>query len=198
MILHILWLPSRRSLAETAVAAQGHTARHASGCCRADGLVSRACESHREIGRSGVVRAQIWRFALPPATLNPRALPRKYFWLWSSKDKNAFSPSQYSRSPDLPVKSRSREVARLRHGSFCNWGCILAARCVESLAAASLAEATGASSVSPHGTPRAASVLTAGGEALRDFSQEGQKIASPLAGELRQPQPTLADQITIK
>ena len=31
-------------------------------------------------------------------------------------------------------------------------------------------------SVSPYGTPRAASVLTAGGEALRDFSPEGQKI----------------------
>jgi hypothetical protein len=31
-------------------------------------------------------------------------------------------------------------------------------------------------SVSPFGTPRAASVLIAGGEALRDFSHEGQKI----------------------
>jgi hypothetical protein len=29
---------------------------------------------------------------------------------------------------------------------------------------------------SPHVTPRAASTLTADGEALRDFSQEGQKI----------------------
>src|SRR6187551_2598301 len=40
----------------------------------------------------------------------------------------------------------------------------------------SLAEATVAPSVSPCGTPRAASVLTAGGEALGDFSQEGQKL----------------------
>jgi hypothetical protein len=36
-------------------------------------------------------------------------------------------------------------------------------------------------SVSPYGTRRAASVLTAGGEALRDFSQEGQKIRRLMA-----------------
>ena len=31
-----LWLPHRRSLAETTVPSQGLTARHAPGCCRAD------------------------------------------------------------------------------------------------------------------------------------------------------------------
>src|SRR6188768_4221694 len=37
------------------------------------------------------------------------------------------SSSQNSRSPDLPVKSRSHEVARIRHRSFCDSGCGLAA-----------------------------------------------------------------------
>jgi hypothetical protein len=46
------------------------------------------------------------------------------------QNKNAFSSSQNSRSPDLPVKSRSREVAENRHGSFCELGCGLAATLV--------------------------------------------------------------------
>ena len=83
----------------------------------------------REIGRSGVVRAQILGFALPPAKSNLLCSPRrKYFLFRSSEPKNAFSPSQYSRSPDLPVKSRSHDVARIRYGSFCDSGCSLAAQ----------------------------------------------------------------------
>ena len=33
-----------------------------------------------------------------------------------------------ARHQRLPVKSRSRELAQGRHESFCNWGCIWAAR----------------------------------------------------------------------
>src|SRR6478672_10269696 len=40
------------------------------------------------------------------------------------------SSSHDSRSPDLPVKSRSREVAHSRHSSFCDSGCSLAAQYV--------------------------------------------------------------------
>jgi hypothetical protein len=59
---------------------------------------------HREDGRSA------WReflgFALPPPRTGghdrrsgPLLPPRKYFWFWSSKNKNAFSPPQTSRPP---------------------------------------------------------------------------------------------------
>ena len=42
------------------------------------------------------------------ALCSPR---RKYFLFRSSEPKNAFSPSQNSRTPELPVNSRSHEVA---------------------------------------------------------------------------------------
>jgi hypothetical protein len=50
MILHILWLPSRRSLAEATEASLGLTLRHASGCCCAD---SSSRGPPRLTGRSG-------------------------------------------------------------------------------------------------------------------------------------------------
>jgi hypothetical protein len=94
----------------------------------------------------------------------------------SSESKNAFSPSRTSPSPRLPVISNARRDRRppqkllqfrLQSGS---------PRCVESLAAARLQKLPWRPSVSSCGTPRAAAVLTARIETLRDFSQEDQKI----------------------
>jgi hypothetical protein len=76
----------------------------------------------RFTGRMGdreVREARFLGFALPPARpTGPRRGPQvlllargKYFWLWSSKDKNAFSPSRTSRPPILPVK-KSRAAQR--------------------------------------------------------------------------------------
>jgi hypothetical protein len=71
--------------------------------------------------------------ALSPAGSSASTLGGKYFWFWSSKNKNALSSLAF-RSFDLPVKisealdtSRSRgsspkrwrRVAWLRYGSFC-------------------------------------------------------------------------------
>jgi hypothetical protein len=50
-----------------------------------------------------------------------------------------------SRPPVLPVKkSRSREVAWIRHSSFCDWGCGLAAQTrVESISGLTDSELSG-------------------------------------------------------
>jgi hypothetical protein len=69
------------------------------------------------------VRAQNWGCALPPPSLNVTgpaspvassvsscSLPRRYFWFWSSKNKNAFSSSHDSRSLDLPRRDRKRQT----------------------------------------------------------------------------------------
>ena len=70
-------------------------------------------EFHREIGRSGVLRAQIWGFALPPVS--------SHFSLRAEGAANNRN-SHDSRSSDLPVNSRSRKVAKDRHRSFCELG----------------------------------------------------------------------------
>src|SRR4051794_33681425 len=62
-------------------------------------------ESQGEIGRSGVVRAQILGFALPPESLQPRALLEGNISCFGPPKREMRSRSQSSRSPDLPVKS---------------------------------------------------------------------------------------------
>jgi hypothetical protein len=56
----------------------------------------------------------------------------KYFLVWSSKTKNAFSPRGPPVLPSShpPCKSRSCGVANHRHDSFCELGCELAATLV--------------------------------------------------------------------
>jgi hypothetical protein len=100
---------------------------------------------YREIGRSGVVRGARTHFSfggpnkkyfpreesrvrfglnqplLLAGGLNARALSRKYFWLWSSKDKNAFflavlpisrSPCESRRFSRRPVGTTAARGAR--------------------------------------------------------------------------------------
>jgi hypothetical protein len=80
-----------------------------------------------------------------PVLKSPLARSRaEYFLSRSSESENASRPSHDSRSPDLPVNSRTRRgrsadrpedgpawrstgLARSRHGSFCDSGCGVAA-----------------------------------------------------------------------
>jgi hypothetical protein len=146
-----LWLPQRSFLAEATVASLGLTARHASGCFRADELVASACEIHRETGRRGDPRGQNWGFALPPAAEGPSPLwlsagttarslkaqllspSREIFFDSVLRIEKCVLASRTSPSPRLPVISIARRDRRpprkflrlgLRFGSQ---------RCAESL-----------------------------------------------------------------
>ena len=106
---------------------------------------------HREDGRSGVVRAQICGFALPPARVQHKRAalisgsPRKKYFLFRSSEAKMRSSSHDSRSPRLPVKSRRaprrairKEATRdtplattkRRHVSFCKRGAVWQPRVV--------------------------------------------------------------------
>jgi hypothetical protein len=91
------WLPSRRMLAEATVASFGLTVRHASGCCRAVGLVS----SPSEISQEG---QKVRRFDRSPRHSARNAAPdrRRQRDPQISPSALAFCPSE------LPVRNLER------------------------------------------------------------------------------------------
>jgi hypothetical protein len=79
----------------------------APGCCRTDSSSRDPCEIHREIGSRA---SRDFGFRAAARHLNARALPRKYFWLWSSKDKNAFFLAR------LPISRSPCKISLVRGG----------------------------------------------------------------------------------
>src|SRR5205814_5277168 len=68
------WLPNCSPICRNFRIVSGQNRAARLGLPPSGSLVASACEIHREIGRSGVVRVQILGFALPPVSLRPRAL----------------------------------------------------------------------------------------------------------------------------
>jgi hypothetical protein len=94
-IPYIFGCRSAAFLQKATVASLGLTERHASGCCRADELVSRPSEIHREAAKRGDPRGQNLGFALPPATCRPQpALALSWRYCAQPQRPALFSPSR--------------------------------------------------------------------------------------------------------